>query len=93
MEIEFTERVASDADQTGNYLVESWTHTPMELYGGGNKESHEPLSVNSATVSTDRLKVVLNMSNMQEGYLIYIMLDGLQSETGQTPIPRTGISA
>jgi hypothetical protein len=85
MEIEFTERVASDADQTGNYLVESWTHTPMELYGGGNKESHEPLSVNSATVSTDRLKVVLNISNMQEGYLIYIMLDGLQSETGQTP--------
>lgn len=80
MEIEFTEPVALDADQTAKYEVKSWTYTRTAAYYN-NKENTKTLAITKVQVDASRKKVYLEISGLAAGNLIYIRLVGLKSAT------------
>ncbi len=62
-EIEFT-KPPVDAHLTSKYSLRTWRHNAVETYGGGRNQSPANLTVTSATVSNDGLKVTLNVSGL-----------------------------
>lgn len=62
-EVEFT-RPPADAGQVSKYSLRTWRQIPEEFYGGGRNEEPTNLTVNSATVSGDGLKVTLNVAGL-----------------------------
>jgi hypothetical protein len=85
VELEFTSPVEAGAGSPAKYTVDTWTFTPMEDYGEGNKQDPHPLTVQSATVKPDGKTVVLQIAGLKEHYLVHIKLAGLKSADGQSP--------
>lgn len=77
MEIEFTEPLREgDGWDTYSYLVEQWWYKPTAEYGGP-KMDLELLNVKSATVSSDRKKVFLEIAGLKPQHVVHIRLRNL----------------
>jgi hypothetical protein len=64
-EIEFN-RPAVDAGVTTKYSMRTWRHNAIENYGGGRNQNVATLTVNAATVSSDGLKVNLQVTGLPD---------------------------
>jgi hypothetical protein len=78
-DIEFTEPV----NAAGSYTVSKWRQVAEEAYGGGNNTGTTALTVQSATLSTDRLHVTLQVSNLTTGWVVKIVPSGVTSQSGR----------
>jgi cytochrome c len=77
MEIEFTEPLPEGAGwDTHSYLVKQWWYKPTVNYGGP-KMDEQAMNVKSATVSTDRKKVFLEIPGLKPQHVVYIQLRNL----------------
>jgi hypothetical protein len=83
-ELEFTKPVGNAAGQTGTYTVTKWRQVPQENYGGGNNSNNTSLSVQSATISPDRLKVNLQIGNLTAGWVVKFAFSGLSAQDGSS---------
>lgn len=84
IEIEFTQPLAEgDGWNPDSYFVTQWGYQATQTYGG-TKVRYRQADVASATVSSDRRRVFLELTDMVEGEVIYVRLsERLSSESGQ----------
>jgi hypothetical protein len=94
MELEFTEPVALDAEQTGKYSVKTWCYVRTSAYGGdkldpaanprdpSRKASTTDLAIAKVQVDASRKKVYLELPGLVKDEVVYIRLVGLKSATG-----------
>lgn len=83
MEIEFTQPVGTAADQAGQYKIETAVMIPGPAYGEGNMMNKQNLTVKSATVSTDRMRVFLEITGLTTdpmGRVVHITVPSLTSQ-------------
>lgn len=74
VEIEFTEPLKSgDGWNPESYEVKQWYYKPTEEYGGPKLDERK-LKVKSASVSTDRKSVFLELEGMKAGHVVYVRL-------------------
>ncbi len=78
LEVEFTTPVGAGADVAANYQVKQWFYIPVLTYGAG-KQTVENLAVKSAVVSSDKLKVTLEITGMKLKNVVYIKLGAVKS--------------
>lgn len=83
LEIEFTEPLAENAGwDPAAWYVTRWGYQPIQTYGG-RKVRHRLAEVRSATVSDDRRRVFLEITDLVEGEVVHVRLSGsLASESG-----------
>ncbi len=95
IEIEFTSPLASDSGTTTpsprGYRIQQWRYEPTSTYGGPKIDPHL-LDVEAVTVSDDRTRVWLDISDetpMKEGHVVYVLLrdDGAASVRGENDQP------
>ncbi|MCC7434912.1 MAG: DUF1080 domain-containing protein [Methanoregulaceae archaeon] len=84
MEIEFTEQLAPGAGSSvEDYTIQQWRYVPTVEYGGP-KVDERALTAKSATVSSDRRRVFLEIEGLKEGHVVYLRLNrGLPSASGR----------
>jgi cytochrome c len=86
-EIEFTKalQASSGSDLSGNLNVERFWNQVMDDYGGGAYQDRTDLTVNSAVVSADRMKVTVDLDGIQERRIYHFNWDdnSIQSESGE----------
>ncbi len=84
-EIEFTEPMDTGTQlKPDEFLVQQWRYFPTEKYGGP-KLDLEKLNITSITISEDRLRVFLEISNLKKEHVVYFRLpEHLQSKSGQS---------
>ena len=72
-ELEFTEPLPDDgvASEPTHYAVDQWRYEPVDTYGGP-KVDQEDLVVKSATLSSDRKRVFLEIEGLKEGHVVHI---------------------
>lgn len=77
IEIEFTQPLAQGSGETPqSYRLRQWTYEPTSTYGGP-KIDKQAVDVESVTLSSDRRRAYLNVSDrtpLQDGYVIYLTL-------------------
>jgi len=78
LELEFTTPVGTGADKAASYQVKQWFYKPEVTYGVG-KQTVENLTVNSVKVSSDKLKVTLEIAGMKVKNVVYLKLTGVNS--------------
>jgi cytochrome c len=86
MEFEFTKPLNNSMgnDIKGSISGDKWFEQPTEAYGGGHKTGAGGLSVSAAAVSSDRKKVTVTVSGLQDkGYVHHFKLSGVTSSDGQ----------
>ena len=85
MEIEFTEPLPSGSGwDPDRYSVEQYWYKPTSEYGG-EKQDRTPVTVKSATVSSDRRRVFLELEGLKPGNVTSIRLIGpWKSEAGRS---------
>lgn len=75
VEIEFTEPLKEgDGWNKDKYEIRQWKYVPTAEYGGP-KVDEKVLSIRSVNISDDRLKVFLELDEMEEGHVLYIHLN------------------
>jgi hypothetical protein len=86
-EVEFTKPLAASlgADVKAHVEGRRWFNRYQFDYGIGFQQGNTVLSVSSAAVSSDRKKVVVSISNLEEGYVVYLHFkdDALAAEGGE----------
>lgn len=83
MEIEFTSPAdPASAGNTANYSVKTYSYTPQAAYEGG-KSAETNLTVSSATLSADKMKVTLTINGMKAGNVVYFKLSNIKSATNE----------
>lgn len=84
-DVTFTEPLAAGhGDTLDDYLLQQWWYQPTARYGG-DKMDLETLAPGNVTVSADRRTVHLEVPGLNEGWVVYFLLnDELQSSTGQS---------
>ncbi|MDP9793290.1 hypothetical protein J2S43_001802 [Catenuloplanes nepalensis] len=72
-EFEYTQPVsdATAAQLASRYRAKQWRYVPTPAYGGP-KVDEETLSVTSATLSADRLKVTLKLAGLKPGRVVHV---------------------
>ncbi|MEU8610907.1 family 16 glycoside hydrolase [Actinoplanes sp. NPDC048791] len=72
-ELEYTQPVSEStaAQLPARYRAEQWRYVPTPSYGGP-KVDEESLSVASATLSADRLKVTLKLNGLKPGRVVHV---------------------
>jgi glucose/arabinose dehydrogenase len=83
-EIEFTKPVGASAGTAGNYKAKMWQNVAEECYGCGNMKNSTNLTVSSAAVSADKMKVTLTISGLQAGRVVKFNFSGITAEDGGT---------
>ncbi len=68
-ELEYTQAVS--AATAASYKVKQWRYQPTPEYGGP-KVDEETLTVSSATLSADRLKVTLKLAGLKPGRVVHV---------------------
>src|SRR5690606_27747780 len=89
-QLEFSKPVGAAGNQAARYTATSWRQVASEAYGGGNRSGFSTLTVSSATVSADGLKVTLQISGLpsaeqlqsQPGRVVKISVNGLSAQDG-----------
>ena len=81
-ELQFTKPVGTSAGTTGNYKVRMWQNNAVEAYGGGNMANATNLTVGSAAVSADKLRVTLNLAGLQTGRIVKFNFSNLTADDG-----------
>jgi len=84
LELEFTEPLAQGAGwDPAAYRVTRWGYQATQTYGG-RKVRHRPAAVRSATVSSDRRRVFLEIPDLVEGEVVHVRLSsGLAAASGR----------
>ncbi|MBA2114149.1 c-type cytochrome [Bremerella alba] len=84
LEIEFTQPLAEAVGwDPESYYVSQWGYQATQTYGG-TKVRYRQSEVASATVSSDRRKVFLELPDLVEGEVVHVRLSELlSSESGQ----------
>lgn len=84
IEIEFTVPLGEQqGEKASDYFLEQWRYEATPSYGGP-KLDQEELKIAAITVSSDRRRVQLNVPNMKEGFVIYLLLnDTMRSKENQ----------
>jgi cytochrome c len=84
-EIEFTEPIKAGTEiRPDDFLVQQWWYLPTERYGGP-KLDLEKLNIESINISQDRLRVFLEVPNLEKEHVVYFRLpENLQSTSGQS---------
>ena len=82
--LHLTKPLAEDANITANSVkLKQWFYHPTKEYGGPKFNEHS-LSVDSVTVSKDRMTIDVSASGLKEGYVVYLDLDKtLNSESNE----------
>ena len=76
-ELELTQPLADGmGGEPTHYFVEQWRYEPTDDYGGP-KLDNETLAVKSATVSSDRKHVFLELAGLKPGHVVYFRLADL----------------
>ena len=71
-EIEFTQPLGQGSgDEPTHYAVKQWRYEPSAQYGG-DKLDQETLAVKSATVSSDRKRVFLEIDGLKPDRVVYL---------------------
>ena len=72
-EFEYTSAVSTDtaAALASRYQVKQWRYVPTAAYGGP-KVDEETLTVSSATLSADRMKVTLKLAGLKAGRVVHV---------------------
>ncbi|MDY7089244.1 MAG: family 16 glycoside hydrolase, partial [Actinomycetota bacterium] len=72
-ELEYTQPVsaATAASLAARYQAKQWRYVPTAAYGGP-KVDEEQLTVGSATLSSDRLKVTLKLAGLKPGRVVHV---------------------
>jgi hypothetical protein len=72
-ELEYTQPLSATTAQNlaAKYNVKQWRYVPTAAYGGP-KVDEQTLTATSATLSTDRKKVTLKISDLQPGRVVHI---------------------
>ncbi len=81
-ELEFTRAV--DPETAGNpasYSMQTYTYIYQASYGSPEVDHTTP-KITAATVSDDRLKVLLSVDGLQEGHVHELHSSGVRSDTG-----------
>jgi hypothetical protein len=82
-ELEFNKSVGSAAGTAGQYTVSTWQNVAAEGYGAGRYTGRKNLTVSSASVSTDKKKVTLNIGGLTEGWVVkFVFGNGIAAEDG-----------
>jgi hypothetical protein len=84
MELEFTTPIGSGADQAANYKVQQWAYIPVADYGAG-KQATENLTVTSAAVSADKMRVTLVIPGLKLKDAVYIKLSNITGQDNSAP--------
>jgi len=73
-ELEYTKPVseATAASLAGRYFFEQYAMVPGAGYGAGNKTDQETLNVTSATLSSDRKKVTVQVAGLKAGRVVHV---------------------
>lgn len=72
LELEFTQPLlGSEGSEPTHYEVRQWRYKPTDTYGGP-KIDETTFDVKSATVSSDRKRVFLELEGMKEGHVVYL---------------------
>ncbi|MEM9345109.1 MAG: hypothetical protein AAGB26_00700 [Planctomycetota bacterium] len=80
--LSFTQPVAKETlEDPATYELSQWTYKATGKYGGPKIDKHD-LAITSATASDDRKSVTLKISDLKEGYVVYLKTDPL-SEAGK----------
>ncbi len=81
-ELTFTQPVdAAAAGNIANYAMESYTYRLESRYGGP-EDDKENVTIESATVSPDKIKVRLKLKNPRAGYVHELQLKNIKSQNG-----------
>lgn len=83
-DVQFTKPVGASAGVKGNYTVKMWQQIPEEAYGAGNQSNVTPLTVNSATISADKLHVTLAIPGLAENRQVKFNFANIVSEDAST---------
>lgn len=85
VEIEFTEPLAEGQGwDPAYYRIDTWGYQPTEKYGGP-KIGHQRTLIKAVSISEDRTRASLQLSNMIPGNVIHIVLhQDLTSASGKT---------
>ncbi|MBB4692657.1 family 16 glycoside hydrolase [Paractinoplanes abujensis] len=72
-ELEYTQPVSTTtaASLAARYQAKQWRYVPTAAYGGP-KVDEEQLTVSSATLSADRLKVTLQLAGLKPGRVVHV---------------------
>ncbi|TDV47858.1 family 16 glycoside hydrolase [Actinophytocola oryzae] len=84
-ELEYTQPLSTATAQevASKYQAQQWRYVPTSAYGGPKVDA-ETVPVTSATVSADRRKVTLKMSNLKAGRVVYVRSPrSFTSESGE----------
>lgn len=86
IEVEFTTPLAEGMGwEPDDFYVQQWWYKPTTEYGGP-KLDEEELTIKSASVSSDRRRVFLEVDGIKAGHVLYVRLVGpLEDEAGRTP--------
>jgi hypothetical protein len=71
------------AGNPANYAVKTYNYTPQAAYEGG-KSAETNLTVTSATVSADKMKVTLSINGMKAKYVVYMKLNNIKSANNES---------
>ncbi len=81
MEIEYSMPVGASGEATANYAVQQWSYTPDSSYGGP-KRNVVNRTIKSIKISTDRKKVFLEITGLQNKQVVYIATNNVKSQEG-----------
>ncbi|MEO0476098.1 MAG: hypothetical protein AAF085_09055 [Planctomycetota bacterium] len=77
--LSFTQPVAKETlENPATYEVSQWTYKATGKYGGPKIDKHG-LEITSATASADGKSVTLKISELKEGYVVYLRTDPLST--------------
>ncbi|MDB5048739.1 MAG: hypothetical protein JWO30_1810 [Fibrobacteres bacterium] len=83
IEVEFTKPVGAGADLVATYTMFYGTMTPSELYGGGNMLNKTLITIKSAKVSQNKMRVLLEADGLVPKSVIAVRVTGLKTEAGE----------
>lgn len=85
-ELEFTQPLLEgEGAEPTHYAVEQWRYEPSDSYGG-EKIGGRTLDVKSATVSTDRKRVFLEIEGLKAGHVVYIRVADRLRDADDKPL-------
>ncbi len=86
MEFEFTKPLgnAAGADLKASIAGTKWWEQPQETYGGGHQMGKTGLTINSAVVSADKMKLTVKVAGLTSGGWVHdFKLTGITSSDGE----------
>lgn len=84
MEIEFTRPLDAAMAAPAHFQARQWRYAPTSAYGGPKVED-APVPVAAARLSPDGTRVVLELTGLKTGHVLFLRLKDVKSKSGETP--------